>query len=134
MASRTGGSRRSESSSDPVTAHPTRGSLHTHMQPLTTHCGFFPRTSSLLFTACGLCAHQTQVVKGEGAGALLTGLGPTAFGYFIQVRRARRCSLCSVVVGRWHGLPHAPGILGLLARCAACCQTGDGESEGARCD
>ena len=27
-----------------------------------------------------------QVISGEGAGALLTGLGPTAQGYFIQVR------------------------------------------------
>merc|ERR1719199_1285429 len=32
----------------------------------------------------GMIAGFGQVVKGEGAGALLTGLGPTAFGYFIQ--------------------------------------------------
>mmetsp|Transcript_13604 Transcript_13604/g.26065 ORF Transcript_13604/g.26065 Transcript_13604/m.26065 type:complete len:342 (+) Transcript_13604:104-1129(+) len=32
----------------------------------------------------GMLGGFSQVVKNEGAGALLTGLGPTAFGYFIQ--------------------------------------------------
>ena len=68
--------------------------------------GPFPRlprthadSSHSPLTDCGMCGHPSQVVKGEGAGALLTGLGPTAFGYFIQVRRARRCLLARVVLG-----------------------------------
>lgn len=32
----------------------------------------------------GMIGGFRQVIAGEGAGALLTGLGPTASGYFIQ--------------------------------------------------
>ena len=32
----------------------------------------------------GLVGGFRQVIKGEGAGALLTGFGPTAAGYFLQ--------------------------------------------------
>jgi hypothetical protein len=33
----------------------------------------------------GMVKGFQQVIKGEGAGALLTGLGPTVVGYFVQV-------------------------------------------------
>ena len=49
-----------------------------------------------------------QVISSEGAGALLTGLGPTAQGYFIQVRPLG-LPLHSMLISMWDDHVRVPG-------------------------
>ena len=55
-----------------------------------------------------------QVIADEGAGALLTGLGPTAQGYFIQVSGVLRSNAARA--GAWVGGGAPSGARGVLRR------------------